>query len=75
MGFNQVHISRGHDVVVNIYFDGAQGGLSVEGGSGNPTGLSRLGLDLTTAVLRSDTVAGGSNIGRHLKRFANFFTE
>jgi hypothetical protein len=72
MGFNQVHISRGHDVVVNIYFDGAQEGLS------NQVDQARLpcmGLDLTTAVLRSDTVAGGSNIGRHLKRFANFFTE
>jgi len=59
-------------VVVNIDFDGAQEGLS------NQVDQARLpcmGLDLTTAVLRSDTVAGGSNIGRHLKRFANFFTE
>jgi hypothetical protein len=75
MGFDQVDISLGHDVVVNIYFDGAQGGLSGEGGSGNPTGLSRLGLDLTTAVLRSDTVAGGPDTGRHLKRFLNLFPE
>jgi hypothetical protein len=72
MGFNQVHISRGHDVVVNIYFDGAQEGLSNQVDQAK---LPCMGLDLTTAVLRSDTVAGGSNIGRHLKRFANFFTE
>jgi hypothetical protein len=34
-----------------------------------------MGLDLTTAVLRSDTVAGGSDTGHHLKRFSNFFSE
>ena len=34
-----------------------------------------VGLDLTTAVLRSDTVAGGPDNGRHLKRFLNLFPE